>query len=157
MTGIETALLIAGAASAAGTGVAALGANKTAMEQSKALKQNAALQQQSATFEEANQRKQNDRFRAEQRVGYAASGVELTGSPTDFLARTAADQEMDALAIRYGGKVSSNASLYNASSVKSEGRTRAYGGLLQSAGQAGVAGYKYNTKSGLTRKITETS
>ena len=72
----------------------------------RVLEQYAVAARQSAAFEEARQRREARRLKAAQRAGYAKAGVVITeGSPLTVLTETAAEAELDALAIRYAGEV----------------------------------------------------
>jgi hypothetical protein len=73
---------------------------------------NAAVARQSAqasvdkaAYDEEMHRERVRKLISSQRAAYGASGVDIEGSPLLLLEDTAAQGEMDALAIRYGGEV----------------------------------------------------
>lgn len=114
MTGIEVALIGIALAS---TAVSVAGA----AQQGKAAKQQGAINQQiaernaliseeearnaekSAAFDEERLREQGVRRRAAARAAAGAQGLSFEGSPLLLLSEDAADTEIDALSIRFGG------------------------------------------------------
>ena len=58
-----------------------------------------------AAYDEEMHRERVRKLISSQRAAYGASGVDIEGSPLLLLEDTAAQGEMDALAIRYGGEV----------------------------------------------------
>ncbi len=103
-------------ATALSTGVSALGqyqqqraANKQADYQAKVAENNALTQKRLADYalekgrlDEQRQRLQTARLKGQQRLGYAAAGVDMAdGSPLDTLEDTAAMGELDALNVRH--------------------------------------------------------
>ena len=72
----------------------------------RVLEGHAEAARQSAAFEEVKQRREARRLKAAQRARYAKGGVVMTeGTPLRVLTETAAEAELDALAIRYAGEV----------------------------------------------------
>jgi hypothetical protein len=86
----------------AGTVASIGGAIMKGQQQSAALRQQADVEKQTGNFNADLTREQGRRRIASQRVAMLASGTTLEGSPTDVLAQSAADVEMDALAAKYG-------------------------------------------------------
>lgn len=113
------------------TGLAgAFGAMSTAGYQSSMAEQaaidaeaDAQASQQFAQFEENRHRDQLRRFRSGQRAAISASGVTLDGSAGLLLEETAAEGEMDALAIRYSGQAQSAAARSQAATQRLRGRS----------------------------------
>ena len=107
---------------------------------------NATIARQQADFEEGSGREQARRALSARQARFAASGVATgTGSPLDVLGDTAADAEIDALAVRYGGRVQANrfetqrrGDLMAAGQARERGRLRVGTALL--TGSADLAG-----------------
>jgi hypothetical protein len=93
-----TALLAFGVAA----GVA--GSIGAGVQQQQAAKANAKEATQVAAYDEAQSRDRAKRLLGQQSALYAKAGVDMTGTPLDVTADTAAQQEIDALAIRWGGQ-----------------------------------------------------
>jgi hypothetical protein len=70
---------------------------KTAQEEAKTLEEIGAL-------EGAERRRMGEKLRGAQRAAYAKGGVEISGTPLDVMAETAATEELDALRLEYGYK-----------------------------------------------------
>ena len=70
---------------------------------------NAAQARNAAAIEEDTSRFRTGRLMATQRANYAASGLSFEGSPLEVMGDTAAQAELDALRIRYGGEVQARA------------------------------------------------
>ena len=66
-----------------------------------------------------------------QRALYGKSGVEIEGSPLLVMEDTAAQGEMDALAIRWGGDVAAARARSEANLMKMQGRTAGRLGAIQ--------------------------
>jgi hypothetical protein len=111
-----------------GTAVATAAAVAGGVQQYQQGQANAKLAKQEAAFEEDANRMRARQILAEQRVGYAKAGVTLEGSPLNVMEDTAAQAELDALAIRFGGRTKSL-------KYRSEG----FEGLVSGVGQAGQA------------------
>jgi hypothetical protein len=85
-------------------------ANKQAQYQAQVAENNALTQKRLADYalekgrlDEQRQRLQTARLKGQQRLGYAAAGVDMAdGSPLDTLEDTAAMGELDALNVRHG-------------------------------------------------------
>ena len=66
---------------------------------------NAVIAEQNAAADERKQRRQASREMASSRARIGAAGVALEGSPLDVLEDQALEAELDALNIRYGGRL----------------------------------------------------
>lgn len=95
-------------------------------------KYNAFLAAEDARISEANFREEGNKLESTQRTNYAKSGVAVTGSPLAVMAETAAELELDALTIRYGGKLKSDAAEYagktKAAALRAEAEALSFGG-----------------------------
>lgn len=137
MTGYE--LIIAAAASVAAAAVSAYGTYEAGQAQEKASnynkqvqENNAALATQQANIEAGNLEEKQRRFRAAQRVAFAASGTEEEGSPLLVMADTARQQAKDVYLTKYGGSA-------RAASFEAEaGLQRLYGRQYAQAGAYGA-------------------
>ncbi len=67
--------------------------------------QEADLARRGAAFEEAQLKRNLAHLRGAQAAAVGASGLSLEGSPLHIMAETAAEAELDALAIRFAGTV----------------------------------------------------
>ena len=99
------ALMIAGTAVAA-VGTLAAASNSAAAHRYNAdmAKQNAVLARQAAAEREARFRRESRQRMGAMRAGFAGQGL-LTGSAIDALADSAAQEELEALSIRYEGEL----------------------------------------------------
>jgi hypothetical protein len=86
-----------------GTAFSAVGAIQQGQAAASTADYNARVATQNAAYEERIQREKAQRLMAQQSSGYLKAGVAMSGTPLDVLADTAAQAELDALAIRYGG------------------------------------------------------
>jgi hypothetical protein len=101
-------LAIVGALTTAASSIA------SGMAQSNAAQANADLQRRQALIEtmagqrEANRKsEQVDQFTSRQRASYAASGVLIDGSPTDVIADTRREGQLDVAAIEWNARLKS--------------------------------------------------
>lgn len=100
-----TYALIAAAVAAAGTVYSGVQQKKAADTNAAISEQNAIAAQQKAAYDEQMHREGVKKLLSAQRALYGKSGVEMAGSPLLVMEDTAAQGELDALAIRYGGDV----------------------------------------------------
>lgn len=105
--------------------------------------QNSALALQQGTEEARRYRIQARKQIGDMRANYGASGVQMEGSPLDYLEESAASAELDALSIEHGANVKAAGFGNEASSSRYEGRQAqksgyfsAAGSLLSATGQA---------------------
>lgn len=136
MTGIEEAVIIgaivAAASTAATVGTQMYVADQQADAAKKQAKYNAQVAeaqgiqaQNEAWAEEQALRRQQKQLLATQEATYAASGVSLEGSPLTVMADTAAQQELDALTVRYRGTAARKAAQAQAALTSWSGQTQA--------------------------------
>lgn len=123
-TGVE----IAAIASAASAAVGAAGAISQGQQQKKIGEYNAQIAQnqaiaarQKAEYDEERQRTMIARMGGTQRANIAAGGGELLDAG-DVLGFSAEEAELDALAIRYGGKMAADAASQQAVLRRAEGK-----------------------------------
>lgn len=134
--------VIAGIASIASGGLQAAGAITKGNAEADAANynaqvaaSNAGLATQQAAEDERIFRIQSRGQIAEQRAGYAASGVQSQeGNAVDVLGESASNAELDALKIRHGGEVKANAYQQEAYSATRRGELASLGGGLSAAG-----------------------
>lgn len=105
---------------------------------------NAIIAEQNAATDERKQRRVAERERASSRARIGAAGVALEGSPLEVLEDQALEAELDALNVRYGGRLQasnfrSQAQLdrSRARSVRTQGFISAGTSLLNGAGKFG--------------------
>ncbi len=116
---------------------------------------------EAAQADEARQRERTRFILGDQRASYGASGVLLEGSPQEVLAMTAAQQELDALTIRYNAGVreadlrgEAASSRYTgelrqveansrANTIQAEGRSQQWAGALRTTSTLLTAGAKF--------------
>jgi hypothetical protein len=102
----------------------------------------------SADYEEKRHRENAMRLMGSQRAQYGASGVDMSdGSPVDVNADTAIQTELDALAIRYGGKVKSNAYMDDAALSRMGAKNAMTKGVM-GAGSSILTGYGTGVDNG---------
>lgn len=107
---------------------------------------NAIIAEQNAVADENKQRRSAGRQAASSRAAIGAAGVTLEGSPLDVLEDQALEAELDALNIRYGGRLQatnyrSQAQLDRsaARNAKTQGFLSAGSTLLQGVGKFAAA------------------
>lgn len=114
MTGLEvgTYAMISAGAAIAGTAMSAVSAiqqgkqaQASAKFKAEMAQRNATIARQQAAAEEEKQRRLGYMRQGAARAAYGASGVALEGSPLDILEQSAAQEELDALNIRYRGEI----------------------------------------------------
>ncbi|MCD6376504.1 MAG: hypothetical protein J7L94_13310 [Caldisericaceae bacterium] len=97
---------------AASTAVSAYSSYATGQAQNNAAEANAKAAERKAEYDEQIHRERVKQLLSKQRAMIGKSGLEMSGSPLLLMEDTAKQGELDALAIRYGGKI--NASRYRA-------------------------------------------
>lgn len=101
----------------------------------------ALLEQGSLHFEEHRLRNKIDATRGAQNVAVAKSGIEMSGSAAQFIARSAEEQELDALMLRFGGMAKQMGQESNAARARMNAATlRAEGKVAKSSGRAAASG-----------------
>jgi len=137
------------AAMAVGTGMEVYGqiqagraAEKTAEYNAALARRDADIEKQRAEFEEAQHRRRVGRFKGRQQALFAKAGVQLEGSPLLVMEETAAEAELEALAIRRGGEIKASRFMaeaglrqYTGKQKKRTAYIRAGASLLTGAGE----------------------
>lgn len=159
MTGVELFALpaaLGGSTVTLGTALSAAGTIFSAVSsisQGQAAKAsgnyNAALYERNAQIAEQNARVQEDRQRrlATQRMGanraaIGASGVSLEGSPLDILEANAAQEELDALTIRWNGLNEASGMRASGALQRAQGSNAARSGFMQAGSALLLGGVK---------------
>lgn len=131
MTPFEWAMIIAAVVAAAGTAYSGEQQRKAASVNADIAQQNAIAAQQKAAFDEERHRDQLKKLMSSQRSLYGKSGVDMSGSPLLVMEDTAAEGELDALAIRYGGNVEAAQQRSAANLYRMQGGAAATSGYIQ--------------------------
>ena len=105
-----------------------------------------------ADYDETIHREKVRKLLSSQRAAYGAAGVDMAGSPLLVLEDTAAQGELDAKAIRYGGEVEAKQKLSQAEIYELTGKnakTASYykAGTSLLSGGASMAKQYYDTKN----------
>lgn len=123
MTGTD-ALIALAATSAIGAVDAGVTARRTAEFNARVAEEDARATRAAAAFEEERNRENVRRLISAQRAAIGASGTLPEGDPILVVADTAADAELDALAIRFSGSVQEARARSQAALARAEGRAR---------------------------------
>lgn len=120
-------------------------ASKDASEQNaQYAEQNAAISRDKANFDATLQARESGQLLGKARAQIAKSGVAYSGSPIDVMADSAAQAELDNLAIRYGGELAARGYLNQADISRREGKqaqTASYFGAATSLLKGASAAY----------------
>ena len=152
---LTIALIVIGASAAVG----ATGALYSGEQQRKAASYSADVAehaarsaQEKAAYDEEMHRERIRKILSTTRSLYGKSGVDMTGTPLLALEESAAQGEMDALAIRYGGDVAAARQRSEAALLRMQGRAAQTSSYFQ-AGSTLLqgAGSMYTTKALMTR------
>ncbi len=142
-TGAEIALVAIAVVGAGGALYAGEQQRKAASYSADIAEQAARAAQAKAAYDEERHRERIRKTLSTIRSLYGKSGVDMTGTPLLALEETAAQGEMDALAIRYGGDIEAARQRSEAALLKMQGKTaqtssyfEAGSTLLQGAGKA---------------------
>lgn len=164
--GGETLMLVA---SVAGTAMSAIGAIQQGKAASNAAKYNAQLAERNAQIardqasaDEARQRRMAYIRQGALRAGYGASGVSVEGSPLDILEMSAAQEELDALTIRYRGELGATGYEAQAALDRAQAAGASRQGYLKAGSEilmGGARAYYYGKggTSTTTRQALDTS
>lgn len=126
-----------GSALAVGGGImSAFGAYSSGQAQQQQSNYNAQVERQQAMADEAAQRRRSSAILSQSRANIGASGVEIAGSPLEVMAQSAADAELDALTIRYGGEMRAQQAEYQGRVARASGNTSAATNLLMGLSSA---------------------
>lgn len=132
--------LISAVVAAAGTAYSVSESKKASDYNEAVYEQQAAAAKSKAAYDEKLHRERVRRLLSSQRAQYGKSGLEMSGSALLAQEETAAQGEMDALAIRYGGDVNAARSRSAAVLTKMQGRSAAVSGYSK-AGSTLLSGY----------------
>ena len=138
-----TAMIVGSVAlSALGTMSSMKGAGQRDDFNQRILQQQADMAKAQAASQEETSRFKAERLMSQQRAGFAAAGVTFEGSPLAVVSDTAAQSELEALRIRYGGTVAQynadvqkNLSTYEKQETKRQSLLN-FGSTLLTAGLA---------------------
>jgi len=141
------AVVVAAAVSAYAAYEAGQQQEAQAKYQSKIAKNQAQAAKNAAEVAEANRREQDRRIMAEQRALVGGSGLSTEGAPLFVLLDSVKEAELDAIRLRYGGKLQEGGFLDQSALLQYQGRQAARAGeitagttLLTGAASA-VGGY----------------
>jgi hypothetical protein len=125
---------------AIGLGVSVVGSVFGGRSEKKAAKRAAANEARKGRFESAKFRAAAKRLQSRQLTSFAKSGVAIHGTPVEVMAQTAAEQELEALAIAEGIS-SSTAAILDASKARQQANLiQTTGTLLTGLSQLRSAG-----------------
>lgn len=145
----------------AGGGIGAYASLRAGKAQEKMAKYNAAVAmreaaaaKEAAAYEEKQQRRQTEKLLSKQRAAYAKAGVQFTGSPLLVMEETAAEAELDALAIRRGGEIAAGRAISQAALDRMRGkqfrRAGRIGAVTSLLGGGATAAFM-GTRGGMTQ------
>lgn len=125
--------------SAAGSIVSGVQQQQLANAQAKALEQQALADSQASGYEAQRERRQQELRLANARAQVGASGVAMSGSPSEVLVANAREGEMDIRAIQYGSQIRQN-NLYTQGQIaKWQGKQAMASGIIN-AGTGLISG-----------------
>lgn len=123
-----------------GTAISAVGsiaqgqqAAASADAQARAYEQQAVADQQAAAFEGQRERRRQELLQANARAQVGASGVALSGSPSEVLAANAREGELDIQAIRYSSQLRQNNLRTQADISRFQGKQAKTAGYINAA------------------------
>jgi len=162
MTGIElftigsTVVTLGQAFTAVSALTSVIGAITGGQQASAAGEFNAQLAERNATIARQRAGAAATRLRRQQRrdigaatAGFLASGVQLAGTPLDFLADLAAEQELEARLVEAGGLIEASGLTAQARISRFEGQQAQTAGFLSGAGTIlGTAAETFQTTTG---------
>lgn len=134
-----TLALIGTALSVGGALVEGQQSKQLADYQAKAYEQQARTEAQSAAFEQSQERHKQDLLQAQARAQAGASGVGISGSPTEVLAANARQGQLDLKAIQYGSQLRQNSLSTQAAISRFSGKQKVTASIFN-AGNALVGG-----------------
>lgn len=143
MTGVEIAMGAIAVAGAAMTAASSIQQGKQAEASAKfnsdMMNRNATIARQQAAAEEEKHRRLGYMRQGAARAAYGASGVAMEGSPLDILEQSAAQEELDALNIRYRGEIGAQSAEGQAALSRMRGAAASQAGYM-GAGSAILMG-----------------
>lgn len=116
--------------SAAGSIVSGAQAQAQANAQARAYEQQAQADSQAAGYEAQRERRQQELRLANARAQVGASGVAMSGSPTEVLVANAREGELDIQAIRYGSQIRQNNLRTQADISRMQGKSAMAAGII---------------------------
>jgi hypothetical protein len=122
--------------SAAGSIVAGQQQAQMAEYQARADEQQAQADAEAAGFEASRERRRQELAAANARAQVGASGVALTGSPTEVLTANAREGQLDIQAIRYGSQLRQNNLRTQAGISRFQGKQARTAGFINAASGA---------------------
>ena len=128
---------------------------KAASQAADVADQGAAAAEAKAKYDETLHRERIRKTLSTMRSLYGKSGVDATGSPLLALEDTAAQSELDALAIRYGGKIEASRNRSEADILRMRGETAQTASYFQAGStllQAGGDYYKYKEQKDFMKR-----
>ena len=128
----DTTLLIASmAVSAVGAISQGVAAQQAAQFNAAVARQQAEIERQRGALEEERERRRNRAILGAQRAGFSRAGVALEGTPLLVQEETAAEAELDALTVRFGGQLGTARELARARAERFGGRAALSAGLFR--------------------------
>lgn len=119
---------------AVGSAAKGLTGNKTAEYNADVAKQQGKTALAIGELNAARLSARNKQLTSKQIAGYAASGVDLTGTPVDVLTQDAQQGELDALNARYEGVAGKASFMAQADQYKAQGRAALLGAAFGTVG-----------------------
>lgn len=142
-TGVEIALISTAVVAAGGALYSGEQTRKAASQAADVAEQGALAAQEKAKYDETLHRERIRKTLSTMRSLYGKSGVDATGSPLLALEDTAAQGELDALAIRYGGDVEAARNRSEADILRMRGKTAQTASYFQAGSTLLQAGGDY--------------
>lgn len=102
--------------------------------QARAYEQQAQADAQSVAFEQSQERHRQDLLQAQARAQAGASGVGISGSPTEVLAANARQGQLDLKALQYGSQLRQNNLTTQAAISRFSGRQAATASIFKVGG-----------------------
>lgn len=148
IAGFGVVASLIGTAVSAAAGMAQANAQASSQQAQAAIyERQAQIERQTAEYEAQRQREKGARLAGKQRAAFLASGVSLAGTPTDIIADSTRENELDVSAIRYNGTIKSQnfsdqAKIYRvaAGNTKSAGALSALAPAISGIGKIGMQG-----------------
>lgn len=128
---------LVGAAGAISSGVAA---QQAAEFDAAIARQRAEIERQRGALEEQSERRRSRAILGAQRAAFSRAGVTLEGTPLLVQEETAAEAELDALTVRFGGQLNAARELARARAERFGGRAALSAGLFR-AGSTLLTGF----------------
>ena len=124
---------IGGIVSAIGSIYSGMAQSAAYKAEAQAKKYEAQAQREQGSYESSRQIERNARITGQQVTAVASSGVDIWGTPSDVVADTRSEGEMDVQAIRHNSQFKSNLSEYEAKIAKMNAKQAKIGGIIGAA------------------------